>query len=104
MLRKVPREWERPWEDWGEPQAEGVPSTALTRHAKARIEYLARRREGETIDNQIAALRELAQPEPEPALEPAPESAPAPAPALELTEPPATDWGAVRRWVGKCLR
>jgi hypothetical protein len=54
---------------------DGTPSTEFTRHARARLEYLATRRHAQMIDKQIKALREMA----------------APVPVLELTEPPE-DW------------
>lgn len=50
----------------------------FTHHAEARLHYLAARNQAQTIDNQIAALKELA------------------APVLTLTEPPPTDWEALR--------
>jgi hypothetical protein len=34
---------------------------SLTRHSEARVEYLAARREAQSIENQIQALRELAK-------------------------------------------
>jgi hypothetical protein len=62
MMGKVPRTKDDNWRDTHEPQADGTPSNEFTRHNVARAEYLATKREAQTIDNQILALRELATP------------------------------------------
>lgn len=65
-------------EEWQKKLPMPKEDAALARHAEARLMYLETRRQAQAIDNQIAAIRELS------------------AAPLVLTEPPATDWKAVR--------